>query len=124
MGGGNDDGVGRTVAGRYRLHELVGGGGMAPVWRATDELLGRTVAIKQVRLDGLPSAEASVARERTMREARIAAALHHPHVVTVFDVVVENDEPWLVMEYVPARSLGAVLAERGALPPADVALIG
>jgi tRNA A-37 threonylcarbamoyl transferase component Bud32 len=124
MGGGYDDGVGRTVAGRYRLHELVGRGGMGTVWRATDELLGRTVAIKQVRLDGLPSAEAVVARERTMREARIAAALHHPHVVTVFDVVVEHDEPWLVMEYVPARSLGAVLAERGALPPGEVALIG
>jgi tRNA A-37 threonylcarbamoyl transferase component Bud32 len=133
MGGGNDSTVGgavdRTVAGRYRLHELIGKGGMGAVWRATDELLGRTVALKQVRLDGLPASEAAVARERTMREARIAAALHHPHVVTVFDVVLDkdadgDDEPWLVMEYVPARSLGSVLAERGALPPAEVAMIG
>jgi eukaryotic-like serine/threonine-protein kinase len=123
MGGGHE-GVGRIVAGRYRLHELLGQGGMGTVWRATDELLGRTVAIKQVRLDGLPSAEGAVARERTMREARIAAALHHPHVVTVFDVVVENGEPWLVMEYVAARSLGNLLAERAALPPAEVAMIG
>ncbi|QYN34721.1 serine/threonine protein kinase [Pseudonocardia sp. DSM 110487] len=123
MGGGND-GVGRMVAGRYRLHELLGRGGMGTVWRATDELLGRTVALKQVRLDGLPAADAAVARERTMREARIAAALHHPHVVTVFDVVIENDEPWLVMEYVPARSLGNLLGEWGALPPVDVAMIG
>jgi eukaryotic-like serine/threonine-protein kinase len=129
MSGGQDNGVDRIVAGRYRLHELVGRGGMGTVWRATDQLLGRTVALKQVRLDGLPSAEATVARERTMREARIAAALHHPHVVTVFDVVVDrvvggHDEPWLVMEYVPARSLGSILVERGALPAAEVAMIG
>jgi eukaryotic-like serine/threonine-protein kinase len=112
------------VAGRYRLHELLGQGGMGAVWRATDELLGRTVAIKQVRLDGLVPAEAALARERTMREARIAAALHHPHVVTVFDVVVDRGEPWLVMEYVPAPTLGRLLAERGALHPAEVATIG
>ena len=123
MGGGHDGG-GRMVAGRYRLHELLGQGGMGTVWRATDELLGRTVAIKQVRLEGLPPAEAAAARERTMREARIAAALHHPHVVTVFDVVLDNGDPWLVMEYVAARSLGSVLVERGALPPAEVAMIG
>jgi tRNA A-37 threonylcarbamoyl transferase component Bud32 len=129
MSGGQDDGADRKVAGRYRLHEQLGRGGMGTVWRATDELLSRTVAIKQVRLDGLPTAEAAVARERTMREARIAAALHHPHVVTVFDVVVDrnadgDDEPWLVMEYVPARSLGDLLTQRRALPPPEVALIG
>ena len=112
------------VAGRYRLRELVGAGGMGTVWRATDELLGREVAIKRLRLRDLPPAEAALARERTMREARIAAALHHPHVVSIFDVVVADGEPWLVLEFVPSRSLGDVLRERGSLPPAEVATIG
>jgi serine/threonine protein kinase len=113
-----------VVAGRYRLRDVVGAGGMGTVWRATDELLGRDVAIKRVRLDGLSRADAAVARERTMREARIAAALHHPHIVSIFDVVLEGAEPWLILEFVPSRTLGSVLDERGALPPAEVASIG
>jgi eukaryotic-like serine/threonine-protein kinase len=113
-----------VVAGRYRLRNVVGTGGMGTVWRATDELLGRDVAIKRVRLDGLSPADAAVARERTMREARIAAALHHPHIVSIFDVVLEGGEPWLILEFVPSRTLGSVLDERGALPPAEVAAIG
>src|SRR5688572_3703566 len=92
-----------VVVGRYRLRELVGTGGMGAVWRATDELLGREVALKQLRLADQPSADLGFARERTMREARIAAALHHPHIVSIFDVVVEGGEPWLVLEYLPSR---------------------
>jgi eukaryotic-like serine/threonine-protein kinase len=115
---------GTVVAGRYRLHELVGEGGMGSVWRATDELLRREVAIKQVRLDLRPDGETGMSRERTMREARIAAALHHPNVVTIFDVVTDGGEPWLVLEYLPSRSLGSVLAEHRALHPAHVAQIG
>ncbi|GAA5131823.1 serine/threonine-protein kinase [Pseudonocardia adelaidensis] len=113
-----------VVAGRYRLRELVGRGGMGAVWRAGDELLGREVALKQVRLADQPAADIALARERTMREARIAAALHHPHIVSIFDVVLEHDEPWLVLEFLPSRSLGSVLAERGTLPPLEVAAIG
>jgi tRNA A-37 threonylcarbamoyl transferase component Bud32 len=114
-----------VVAGRYRLRELVGSGGMGAVWRATDELLGREVALKQVRLsDGRPVADVALARERTMREARIVAALHHPHIVSIFDVVVEDDEPWLVLEFLPSRSLGSVLGERATLPAVEVAAIG
>jgi eukaryotic-like serine/threonine-protein kinase len=113
-----------VVAGRYRLRELVGTGGMGAVWRAGDELLGREVALKQVRLTDQPIADVALARERTMREARIVAALHHPHIVSIFDVVVERDEPWLVLEFLPSRSLGSVLAERGTLPPVEVAAIG
>jgi tRNA A-37 threonylcarbamoyl transferase component Bud32 len=113
-----------TVAGRYRLRELVGTGGMGSVWRAGDELLGREVALKQVRLTDQPIEDIALARERTMREARIAAALHHPHIVSIFDVVVERDEPWLVLEFLPSRSLGSVLTERGTLPPVEVAAIG
>jgi tRNA A-37 threonylcarbamoyl transferase component Bud32 len=113
-----------VVASRYRLRELVGTGGMGAVWRASDELLGREVALKQVRLSDLPTADDALARERTMREARIVAALHHPHIVSIFDVVVERDEPWLVLEFLPSRSLGGVLAERDTLPPVEVAAIG
>ncbi len=113
-----------VVAGRYRLRELVGTGGMGAVWRAGDELLGREVALKQVRLADQPVADVALARERTMREARIAAALHHPHIVSIFDVVVESGEPWLVLEFLPSRSLGSVLAEHRTLPPAEVAAIG
>jgi tRNA A-37 threonylcarbamoyl transferase component Bud32 len=97
---------------------------MGTVWRATDELLGREVALKQVRLTDLPAVDVTLARERTMREARIAAALHHPNIVSIFDVVVERGEPWLVLEFLPSRSLGSVLAERGALPSHEVAAIG
>lgn len=119
-----EDAVDVLVGGRYRLHNEIGQGGMGAVWRATDELLGRVVAIKRVRLGSLPPDEAARARERTMREARIAAALHHPHVVSIFDVVIEDGEPWLILEYVPSRSLGAVLREQGPMAPGEVAEIG
>jgi len=98
-----------VLAGRYRLSELIGTGGMGAVWRARDEMLGRDVALKQVRLADQSAVDAAAARERMMREARIAAALHHPNVVSIFDVVVERGEPWLVLEYLPSRSLGGVL---------------
>src|ERR671914_2144185 len=113
-----------VVAGRYRLRELVGTGGMGAVCRASDELLGREVALKQVRLADQPAVYIALARERTMREARIAASLHHPHIVSIFDVVVEGGEPWLVLEFLPSRSLGSVLAGHGTLPPVEVAAIG
>jgi tRNA A-37 threonylcarbamoyl transferase component Bud32 len=113
-----------VVAGRYRLRELVGTGGMGAVWRAADELLGREVALKQVRLADQQDTDVALARVRIMREARIAAALHHPHIVSIFDVVLEDGEPWLVLEFLPSRSLGSVLAERGTLPPGEVAAIG
>ncbi|MGH3566811.1 MAG: protein kinase domain-containing protein [Pseudonocardia sp.] len=111
---------GRIGDGRYRLHEQLGSGGMGVVWRATDELLDRQVAIKRIRLDGDPAA---LTRQRMLREARIAARLHHPHIVTIFDVLTVQDEPWLVMEYLPSESLSDVL-DRGALPPGQVAVIG
>ncbi|WP_305080816.1 serine/threonine-protein kinase [Pseudonocardia sp. TRM90224] len=115
---------GTLVGGRYRLYDVLGEGGMGAVWRAADEVLGREVAIKRVRLGSLPAADAARARERTMREARIAAALHHPNVVTIFDIVIDSGEPWLILEYVPSRSLGAILREHGTLPPGEVAAIG
>jgi serine/threonine protein kinase len=113
------------VAGRYRLDERVGAGAMGVVWKAVDERLGRTVAVKQMILSpGLDTGAAQDAMQRIMREGRIAARLHHPNAVAVFDVADHAGQPWLVMEYLPSRSLAAVIIERGVLPPAEVATIG
>lgn len=115
----------RLVAGRYRLGERIGAGAMGIVWRARDERLRRTVAVKQLLVrPGLDAVGTEEARSRAMREARIAARLQHPNAVTVYDVAEHDDQPWLIMEYVPSRSLGAELAERGPLPPYRVARIG
>ncbi|WP_309115174.1 serine/threonine-protein kinase [Saccharothrix sp.] len=115
---------GAAVGGRYALVERVGSGAMGVVWRALDALLDREVAVKQLRWPDLTPDEARVAGARALREARNAARLHHPNAVAVFDVVVEDDRPWLVMEYVPARSLAELLVERGALDHAEAARIG
>ncbi|PSL52747.1 serine/threonine protein kinase [Saccharothrix carnea] len=112
------------VGNRYTPLERLGSGAMGVVWRAHDELLHRDVAIKQLLLPGLAADEVDEACRRAMREARIAARLQHPNAVGVFDVVVEDGKPCLVMEFVPSRSLSAVLAERGTLPPAEAARIG
>ncbi|GAA3461152.1 serine/threonine-protein kinase [Saccharothrix longispora] len=117
-------GSGGTVGGRYALVERVGSGAMGIVWRAHDELLDREVAVKQLRMPDLTPDEAEVARARAMREARNAARLHHPHAVALFDVVVEDGRPWLVMEHLPSRSLAGLLAEDGAVGPAETARIG
>jgi serine/threonine protein kinase len=116
---------GRLVAGRYRLQSQLGGGGMGTVWLARDELLGRQVAVKQVLSPtGTSAAEADQQRQRALREGRIAARLSHPHAISVYDVALEGDQPWLVMEYLPSRSLATVLTEDGALRVDLVAQIG
>ncbi|TQN43765.1 protein kinase-like protein [Blastococcus colisei] len=115
----------RVLAGRYALAGLLGRGGMGTVWLATDQVLGRQVAVKELTFSvELTDEERGILRERTMREARAAARLDHPHVTTVYDVVEEDGKPWLVMKHVSARSLQEVLEERGPLPPAAVARIG
>ncbi|MGX5653575.1 protein kinase domain-containing protein [Geodermatophilus nigrescens] len=116
---------GRLVAGRYRLVSRIAGGGMGAVWLGRDELLGREVAVKQVLLPaGVDPELAGQQRERAMREGRIAARLSHPHAVSVFDVALEDGVPWLVMEYLPSRSLAVVLHEDGVLRPDQVAQVG
>lgn len=120
------------VADRYRLDERIGSGGMGVVWRAHDVVLNRTVAVKQLLLGpGLSSSDADESRARAMREGRIAARLQHPHAINVFDVALgpdleggQDSQPWLVMEYLPSRSLADVLAEKGSMPPEEVARIG
>ncbi|WP_067475801.1 serine/threonine-protein kinase [Nocardia amamiensis] len=115
----------RLIAGRYRLTDPIGTGAMGVVWRATDVRLQRTVAVKQVLLGpGLSGSAALEAKLRAMREGRIAARLHHPNAITVFDVAEEDGQPWLVMEYLDAPSLAAKLSGNGTLPPLEVAKIG
>jgi serine/threonine protein kinase len=116
---------GARVAGRYLLRSKLGGGAMGAVWLARDELLGRDVAVKQVLIPVGSDPEATEGhREAAMREGRIAARLTHPHAVSVYDMVDDGGTPWLVMEYLPSRSLAQVLSERGTLPVQQVATIG
>ncbi|GLY91367.1 serine/threonine-protein kinase [Actinoallomurus iriomotensis] len=118
-------GEGSVLARRYRLLGQVGRGGMGRVWRAHDDLLHREVAVKEVIFPpGLTDSDREVLVERTLREARSAARLSHPGIVTVHDVVEEDDRPWIVMELVRARSLQEVIDDDGRLPAAKVADIG
>ncbi|MFE2276082.1 serine/threonine-protein kinase [Streptomyces sp. NPDC059454] len=121
----NEPGAGRLIAGRYRLLAKLGHGGMGTVWRAKDETVDREVAVKEPRVpDHLPERERSNASERMRREARAAARLDHPAVVDVHDVAVVDGRPWIVMELVQGRSLGAVLQEEGTLSAREAARIG
>ncbi|HEX8346281.1 MAG TPA: serine/threonine-protein kinase, partial [Actinoplanes sp.] len=116
---------GTLIGGRYTLRAAVGHGGMGTVWRAADTLLRRDVAIKEVILPpGLAPSDRDSMYERTMREARAAAALQHPAVVQVYDVVHENGRPWIVMELLDARSLADMVIEDGPVAPRVVAKIG
>ncbi|BBH68929.1 hypothetical protein ACTI_56140 [Actinoplanes sp. OR16] len=110
------------LAERYRLGELLGRGGMGAVRLARDETLQRDVAIKEI--DQPPGEEGGAAARRTLREARAAARLSHPAVVQVYDVLQLDGRTWIVMEYVPSRSLKQVIADDGPLDPARVARIG
>lgn len=113
------------MAGRYRLRSKLGGGGMGAVWLAHDTLLDREVAVKQVTsTTGLGDAEAREIRSRALREGRNAAQLSHEHAIAMYDVAVESGEPWLVMEYLPSRSLAEAMNLVDTLPPREVAQIG
>lgn len=113
------------IAERYRLLEPVGTGGMGRVWLARDEMLDRDVAVKEfVPPDWMTDDEKDKLRTRTLREARSAARLNHPHVVKIYDVVHAENLPWIVMEYVPSRSLYQAIGEDGPFSPSDAARIG
>jgi hypothetical protein len=113
------------IGDRYRLIRQLGEGGMGRVWLARDEILGRDVAIKEVVPPaGLTDEEREATTTRTLREARAIARLNHPNVVRIYDVVQQEQWPWIVMEYVPSRSLEQVIAEDGPMTPVAAARIG
>jgi eukaryotic-like serine/threonine-protein kinase len=115
----------QTLTGRYRLVAEIGRGGMGVVWEAFDELLHRSVAVKEIHY---PAGVSGVDRDRlaaqTLREARAVAAIDTFAAVRVYDVVEQDGKPWLVMELVRGRTLSDVIRERGALPGPEVARLG
>jgi eukaryotic-like serine/threonine-protein kinase len=117
--------TGRVIVGRYRLEAPIGRGAMGVVWRARDQLLDRDVAVKEVQIaETLTAEEQANAYQRTLREAKTAARLNHPGVVTVYDVAEDGGRPWIVMQLVSAQSLDQVLATSGPLPPRRTAEMG
>ena len=117
--------AGRLIAGRYRLEAPIGRGAMGVVWRARDQLLDRDVAVKEVQIaETLTDEERANAYQRTLREAKTAARLNHPGVVTVYDVAEDEGRPWIVMQLVHAQSLDQVLATSGPLSPRRAADMG
>ncbi|MFG2801500.1 serine/threonine-protein kinase [Streptomyces pseudovenezuelae] len=115
----------RVIAGRYRLEARIGRGGMGVVWRATDQLLGRQVAVKEIPPDDSLSAEdARLQRDRTLREAGAVARLSHPHIMVVHDVVEQDERPYIVMELIDGGSLADRISADGPVDAAEAARIG
>ncbi|WP_086561549.1 serine/threonine-protein kinase [Streptomyces africanus] len=116
---------GLLVAGRYRLADSIGSGGMGRVWRAHDEVLHRSVAIKELTAALYVSeSEQAILLARTRAEARAAARINHSAVVTVHDVLEHDGRPWIVMELVEGRSLADAVKEEGRVEPREAARIG
>ncbi|MBW5424995.1 protein kinase [Streptomyces sp. BG9H] len=116
---------GLLLAGRYRLGEPIGRGGMGRVWRAQDEVLHRAVAVKELTAaQYVQEGDRAVLFARTQTEARAAARINHPAVVTVHDVVEYDDRPWIVMELVEGCSLADAVKERGRVESVEAARIG
>ncbi|KOV67167.1 serine/threonine-protein kinase [Streptomyces sp. MMG1121] len=115
----------RVIAGRYRLEARIGRGGMGVVWRASDQLLGRLVAVKELLPDdSLPDDDTRRRRDRTFREARAVAQLRHPHIIVVHDIVEQDERPYLVMELVEGGSLADRIARDGPVDAVEAARIG
>ncbi|MFE1839959.1 protein kinase domain-containing protein [Streptomyces sviceus] len=123
--GKGQDETGRLLAGRYRVVAQLGRGGMGVVWRAVDEVLGREVAVKELRTyTDADGPELADLRLRMQREARAAARVRHPGVVAVHDVAEVDGRPLIVMELVEGPSLDQVLRKQGTLDPREAAGIG
>ncbi|GLW45034.1 serine/threonine protein kinase [Streptomyces sp. NBRC 14336] len=127
--GDQGDGNFRVIAGRYRLEDRIGRGGMGVVWRATDQLLGRRVAVKEFPFDesdsgSLGPVDLRRRRERTLREARAVARLRHPHIIVVHDIVEHAERPYIVMELIEGGSLADRISAYGPVDAAEAARIG
>ncbi|MEO3805926.1 serine/threonine-protein kinase [Nonomuraea sp. B1E8] len=119
---GNGEG---KIAGRYRVLQTLGQGGMGTVWLAHDELLDRHVAVKALLLpESLTAAEREEALQRATREAMAAAQLRHPNIITVHDVLTHNGLPTIVMEMLKGRDLKDAVAAEGPWTPERVAALG
>src|ERR687897_108351 len=117
--------VRRIIADRYVLGAPLGRGGMGVVWRAQDGVLGREVAVKEgVFPPTMPQEERRPAQARVLREARAAARLNHPGVVTLYDVLQDRGGTFIVMELVKAPTLADLVRAEGPLPPERVAELG
>ncbi|WP_344959444.1 serine/threonine-protein kinase [Actinomadura miaoliensis] len=113
-----------VLATRYRLVSRMGQGANGTVWKGHDDLLDRAVAIKELRVpEDLSEDDRVVFYRRTLREARAPAQLRTPSIVEVYDVVIEQGRPWIVMELVEAPSLEQIIRESGPLPPERVGSI-
>ncbi|MEU9855985.1 serine/threonine-protein kinase [Streptomyces sp. NPDC047974] len=118
-------GAGLLLAGRYRLVESIGRGGMGRVWRAHDEVLHRVVAVKELTAGRfVAEADRLVLHARTQKEARAAARITHPGVVTVHDVLEHDARPWIVMQFVDGPSLADAVKEAGTVAPREAARVG
>ncbi|MFD9884894.1 protein kinase [Streptomyces alboflavus] len=116
---------GLLLAGRYRLGESIGSGGMGRVWRARDEVLHRVVAVKELTAaQWVQEADRELLLTRTQTEARAQAQINHSAVVTVHDVLEYDDRPWIVMELVEGHSLADAVKERGRIEPREAARVG
>jgi len=113
--------IGQVLGGRYRLIELLGSGGMATIYRATDTGLDRDVALKLLRPEYLRDPDFSA---RFRQEAQAAASLSHPNIVTVYDYGEDPSGPYIVMELVDGQDLATILRRSGPLPPRQAARIG
>jgi flagellar motility protein MotE (MotC chaperone)/predicted Ser/Thr protein kinase len=104
----------RLLKRRYRLLKKLGQGGMGTVWLADDTCLERAVAVKELIKDG-SAADLDQARRLVMREAKALAKVQHPAIVSIYDIIVEDGDPWIVMEYINGTPLSAILGQQGPL---------
>ncbi|MFI9269235.1 serine/threonine-protein kinase [Kitasatospora sp. NPDC052896] len=114
----------RMLAGRYELGDRLGRGGMGTVWRARDLMLDREVAVKELTVNHLPEEDLAILQSRMKQEARAAARIKHPGVITIHDVLEQDGRPWIVMELVDGRSLADVISQDGPLNAREAAGIG